>query len=68
MPILGTVASAYNESGTRGLFGGGNDSGGNPVDVMQYITIETTGNTTDFGDLTVTRTQAIGLSNGHGGL
>ena len=55
MPILGTIASAYNESGTRGLFGGGNDSGGNPVDTMQYITIETTGNTTDFGDLSLSR-------------
>ena len=32
----------------RGLFGGGNFAGGNTI---QYITISTTGNSTDFGDL-----------------
>ena len=40
-------------SSSRGLFGGGyNESYTNTVD---YITIESTGNATDFGDLTVAR-------------
>lgn len=43
-------------SPTRGLFGsGGNPStGGNYSNVIDYVTILTTGNATDFGDLTVT--------------
>ena len=36
--------------------------------VMEYVTIATTGNTTDFGDLTVNRAQACANSNVHGGL
>ena len=42
-------------SATRGVWGGGYESGGGGQDtnVIQYITIATTGNTTDFGDLTV---------------
>jgi hypothetical protein len=41
---------------TRGVFGGGDNglSGGSgPTNVIQYITIASTGNATDFGDLTV---------------
>jgi len=37
---------------TRGVFGGGYVSGGPVQDTMDYITMETTGNATDFGDLT----------------
>jgi len=43
---------------TRGVFGGGDDSldgGGGSVNVIQYITIASTGNATDFGDLTAKR-------------
>jgi hypothetical protein len=46
---------------TRGLFAGGDDSlaGGPGVsNVIQYITIATTGNAIDFGDLTVKRSFA----------
>ena len=39
---------------TRGLWGGGNDGSGRK-NVIDYITIATTGNATDFGDLTSTR-------------
>ena len=39
--------------GGRGVFGGGND--GSNSNVIDYITIATTGNATDFGDLTVAR-------------
>lgn len=41
---------------TRGVFGGGDNglSGGSgPTNVIQYITIASTGNATNFGDLTV---------------
>ena len=41
-------------NGSRGVFGGGQDSN-NPVNIIHYITIATTGNATDFGDLTSTR-------------
>ena len=41
----------------RGVRGGGNDSGDSQVQVMDYITISTTGNAQNFGDLTVARNQ-----------
>ena len=42
-------------SSTRGLIAGGfrDPSGGNPHNTIDFITITTTGNTTDFGDLSV---------------
>jgi len=44
-------------NGTRGIFGGGsvNPNNNTPINVIQYITIASTSNTTDFGDLTVAR-------------
>lgn len=44
-------------SPTRGVFGGGTTSGGSGgrSNVIDYITIATTGNATDFGDLTKAR-------------
>tara|TARA_R110000764_G_scaffold15624_1_gene44222 strand:+ start:1018 stop:2469 length:1452 start_codon:yes stop_codon:yes gene_type:complete len=56
---------------TRGIFGGGNGSS----TIMDYITIDTLGNATDFGDLTVGRSAPAGVSSstrgvfcgGHGG-
>jgi hypothetical protein len=39
---------------TRGCWGGGH-IGSTLVNNIQYVTIQTTGNTTDFGDLTVAR-------------
>jgi len=38
------------------------------VNTIEYIQILTTGNGTDFGDLTSARTGVAGCSNGHGGL
>ena len=58
-------------SETRALFAGGNsDSGGGSVysDVIDYITISSTGNATDFGNLTVGRYDSGASSSGHGGL
>jgi len=44
---------AINGGPTRGVFVGGFDTANS--NVMDYITIATTGNATDFGDLTVAR-------------
>jgi hypothetical protein len=52
---------------SRGLFGGGLVSPA-LLNVIDYITIATTGNATDFGDLTVARTGLVACSNSHGGL
>ena len=36
---------------TRGMYGGGKDSGASRVDTIDYITIASAGNATDFGNL-----------------
>ena len=38
-------------SSTRGIFGGGKSSGTDYINVIEYITIASTGDVTDFGDL-----------------
>ena len=45
---------------TRGVFGGGHD--GASYNIMDYITIDTTGNAIDFGDLTSGRWSLAGVS------
>ena len=40
---------------TRGLFGGGWTGSGSPFNIIDYVTIASTGNTTDFGNLSVAR-------------
>ena len=52
-------------SSTRGVFAGGSNSDTN---VIQYITIATTGNAQDFGDLAAPTAAMAGCSNAHGGL
>ena len=42
--------------------------GGSNKNILEYITIASTGNATDFGDLTSTRNSGCGLSDTHGGL
>ena len=52
-------------SPTRGVFGGGRNntpSSNTEYNTLQYITIATTGNTQDFGDLTRTRYGSSGFS------
>ena len=51
--ITGRQGLASCSSSTRGLFGGGYGVSPTPatVNIIDYITIATTGNTTDFGDL-----------------
>ena len=52
----------------RGVFGSSNPGGGRKGRI-DYITIATTGNATDFGDLSVTRENTnAAASNCHGGL
>lgn len=59
----GVAAIAALSSSTRGVFGGGTlASTGTRSNVIAYITIATTGDATDFGDLTVTRNWLAGCS------
>ena len=58
---LGACASA-----TRGVFGGGQTP--TKIDTIQYVTIATTGNATDFGDMNTGRKNFGGFSDAHGGL
>ena len=59
-------------SPTRGVFGGGYvQSGASFSNVLEYIQIQTTGNSTDFGDFQGFGRRAAGsegISNAHGGL
>jgi len=64
---LGTVmeAAASASDSTYGVIGGGRD-GVQPQDyqnIIQYVTIETPSNATDFGDLTVARAELGGCGN-----
>ena len=52
--------------GNRGLFGGGRSGG--EVNTIDYVTIDTTGNAIDFGDLTDARRQLASCSNATRGL
>jgi hypothetical protein len=47
---------------TRGIWGGGSDGDGQNANVMDYVTILTTSNATDFGDLTGKRADLGGAS------
>ena len=38
------------------------------VNTIDYVTIASTGNATDFGDMTQAGGQGAAISNGHGGL
>ena len=51
---------------TRGIIAGGTEP--SVVNKIEYITFATSGNSTDFGDMTSTRTQPSGCSDAHGGL
>ena len=61
---------AGTSSKTRGLWMGGMPA--TPADgalnMIEYVTIQTEGNATDFGDLGTKRRGAAGCSNAHGGL
>jgi hypothetical protein len=64
-------AMGGSSSQIRGLLAGGAFGIGAPTassNVIDYVTIATTGNPTDFGDLTVARESFGGISNCHGGI
>ena len=42
--------------------------GTGPTNVIEYVTIATTGDAQDFGDLSAARNEIAAVSNGHGGL
>ena len=75
VPPSGTTEQRYNDvaknavsaSSARGLFGGGNTPGGK-VNTIEYITISTTGDGTDFGDLTNTPAQSGGAASNTRGI
>ena len=46
------------------MFVGGNDAGGNASDVIDYVTIASVGNATDFGNLTASGYNLAGVSSG----
>ena len=54
-------------SPTRGIIVCGRDTGGQ-ANIIEYITIATTGDATDFGDLTGTVSNSANSSDVHGGL
>ena len=68
---FGNLSAARDSGGvcsspTRGVCGGGFDSGNS--DVIDFVTIATTGNATDFGNLTAARTGATGCASATRGL
>ena len=50
-------------SSVRGVFAGGLNSPAQPINTIDFVTISTLGNSTDFGDLTVARFGFGGCSN-----
>ena len=57
------LLTTSSSDGTRGVFGGGATTSAPAVSlIMDYITIATTGNATTFGNLTVARYAAAGVS------
>lgn len=66
-----TFTSSSGSSPTRGIWAGGYNPATptNANNVIEYVTIATTGNAQDFGDLSESvRGYFTGCSNGHGGL
>ena len=60
---LNNGSAASGDSTTRGVFmGGRNQPSPNNISTINYITIATTGNTTDFGDLTAAKRFLEGTS------
>ena len=62
--IRSELAASSNGINDRGIFGGGQKSGGAPLNIIEYVTISSTGNASDFGDLTTERKDLSSTSNG----
>ena len=61
--VNAALAGTSNSVNGRGLFAGGGVGGAGQTNKIEYVTINTLGNVTDFGDMTVSRTSPGGLSN-----
>jgi hypothetical protein len=62
--LMGLTLTDYASLLDRGVFGGGQNSSAAAVNIIEYITISTTGNATDFGDITQSRFGVGAASNG----
>ena len=60
----GGVAAVSNGPNERGVWMGGYIASGTSYDILDYVTINSTGNATDFGDHTNQRWQHAAMSNG----
>ena len=58
---LGACTNGAGYGADRAVFGGGYD-GGSALNTIEYVAVSTTGNATDFGDLTVARRYPAGCS------
>ena len=66
---LTTDSPDIQTGGARGVFAGGyTNSPSSFTNIIDYITISTTGNAIDFGDLVVPGGRGSSCSNAHGGL
>jgi hypothetical protein len=60
------LKSTSNYENNRGIHSGGSMAGSTPqYNIIDYVTINTTGNATDFGDLTITTNGPGSTSNGN---
>jgi len=59
-----STGAVSNNTNNRGVVGGGTTTGTVRINVIEYITISSTGDATDFGDLIDTRGELAGCSNG----
>jgi hypothetical protein len=62
--VRSSFAGTSNGTNGRGVFGGGGDDAGDESNVIDYVTISSASNSTDFGDLTLARTLPGACSNG----
>ena len=68
LSVAKNYTEAFASDGTKGVVMGGGDVSGLPapalINVIEYINIASTGNVTDFGDLTEVRALSGAASNG----
>ena len=65
LTVSRSSTQAGTSNGSRGIFAGGYGPQGGPLvtqDVIDYVTIATTGDATDFGNLTEERSEASATS------
>jgi hypothetical protein len=65
---LGTTVQVVKYYGSRGVWVGGESSGYGDYDEMDYVTIASLGNASDFGNLQTAKSEGCAVSNGSRGL